>query len=53
MMGPCWAINPDRKNATFVIVEEEDADTSGTNKRKVEPPKNLTPEERAKIAQSK
>ena len=53
MMGPCWAINPARKNATFVVVEEEDADTAGTNKRKVEPPKNLTPEEKAKIAQSK
>ena len=48
MMGPCWAVNPKRKNGTFVI-EESDVDAtiefSETTKRKSEPVKNLTPEE--------
>ena len=53
MMGPCWAINPARKNATFVVIEDEDVEAVAGEKRKVEPPKNLTPEEKAKIAESK
>ena len=56
MMGPCWAVNPKRKNGTFVI-EESDVDAtiefSETTKRKSEPVKNLTPEEQAKIAASR
>ena len=53
MIGPCWAINPSRKNATFVVIEDEDVEAVAGEKRKVEPPKNLTPEEKAKIAESK
>ena len=53
MMGPCWAVNPSRKNATFVVIEDEDVEAVAGEKRKVEPPKNLTPEEQAKIAESK
>ena len=48
MMGPCWAVNPKRKNGTFVVEEGEveGADQpSETTNRNSEPVKNLTPEE--------
>ena len=52
MMGPCWAVNPKRKNGTFVV-EEGDVEVevevsnqpSETTNRKSEPQKTLTPEE--------
>ena len=50
MMGPCWEISLDKDEEEEEIEEVELAEITN---RSSEPVKNLTPEEQARIAESK